>query len=214
MNLLPGAHYFVGGNTKFYGAALVRLRQQDFGELRHHGGVSPAWPLKYDDLEPYYTEAEYLYQVHGVRGEDPTEPPASKPYRFPPVSHEARIQQLSDDLAKAGAPAVSFADRHSSGRTESSEEQVHPLFHMRRISVSGARQSRCAGDLRRAGAGTFQCHASYEEQSHAARHGFFRPRRHQRSGGSRRCAGDVLRRYRGFLCRRRELRGLDASFSQ
>ncbi len=99
---VPGAHYFVGGNTKFYGAALVRLRKQDFGELRHHGGISPAWPLSYEDLEPYYTEAEYLYQVHGVRGEDPTEPPASKPYRFPPISHEARIQQLSDDLRKLG----------------------------------------------------------------------------------------------------------------
>jgi choline dehydrogenase-like flavoprotein len=99
---VPGAHYFVGGNTKFYGAALVRLRKQDFGAVRHHGGISPAWPLSYDDLEPYYTEAEYLYQVHGVRGEDPTEPPASKPYRFPPISHEWRIQQLSDDLQKLG----------------------------------------------------------------------------------------------------------------
>ncbi len=99
---VPGAHYFVGGNTKFYGAALVRLRKQDFGELRHHGGVSPRWPLSYEDLEPYYTEAEYLYQVHGIRGEDPTEPPASKPYRFPAVTHEWRIQQLSDDLQKLG----------------------------------------------------------------------------------------------------------------
>jgi choline dehydrogenase-like flavoprotein len=101
-HFVPGAHYFVGGNTKFYGAALVRLRNQDFGELRHHGGVSPAWPLSYEELEPYYTEAEYLYQVHGIRGEDPTEPPASKPYRFPPISHEWRIQQLSDDLQKLG----------------------------------------------------------------------------------------------------------------
>jgi choline dehydrogenase-like flavoprotein len=99
---VPGAHYFVGGNTKFYGAALVRLRKEDFGEVRHYGGISPAWPITYDELEPYYTEAEYLYQVHGVRGEDPTEPPASKPYRFPPVSHEPRIQQLSDDLKKLG----------------------------------------------------------------------------------------------------------------
>ncbi len=99
---VPGAHYFVGGNTKFYGAALVRLRREDFGELRHHGGVSPAWPLNYEALESYYTEAEYLYQVHGIRGEDPTEPPASKPYRFPPISHEPRIQQLSDDLRRLG----------------------------------------------------------------------------------------------------------------
>src|SRR6058998_1571533 len=55
-----GTHYFVGGNTKFYGAALLRMRQKDFGELRHHGGVSPAWPLGYDALEPYYTQAERL----------------------------------------------------------------------------------------------------------------------------------------------------------
>jgi choline dehydrogenase-like flavoprotein len=95
-------HYFVGGATKRYGAALYRLRQEDFGELRHHGGISPAWPVSYDEFEPYYTRAEQLYQVHGARGEDPTEPPASTPYPYPAVSHEPRIQQLSDDLAKLG----------------------------------------------------------------------------------------------------------------
>jgi choline dehydrogenase-like flavoprotein len=97
-----GAHYFVGGNTKFYGAALIRLRRQDFGEVRHHGGVSPAWPISYEDLEPYYTQAEHLYQVHGLRGSDPTEPPASAPYLHPPLSHEPRIQQLVDDLSSLG----------------------------------------------------------------------------------------------------------------
>ena len=95
-------HYFVGGATKLYGAALYRLREEDFGELRHHDGISPAWPIGYDEMEPYYTQAEQLYQVHGARGEDPTEPPASAPYPFPAVSHEPRIQQLSDDLAAAG----------------------------------------------------------------------------------------------------------------
>src|ERR671932_218897 len=69
----PGIHYWVGGNTMVYGAALFRLRPQDFGELRHYGGVSPAWPLGYDDFEPYYTKAEYLYHVHGERGLDPSE---------------------------------------------------------------------------------------------------------------------------------------------
>jgi len=98
----PEVHYFVGGATKRYGAALYRLREEDFGELRHHGGISPAWPISYEDMEPYYTQAEQLYQVHGARGEDPTEPRASAPYPFPAVSHEPRIQQLSDDLAKAG----------------------------------------------------------------------------------------------------------------
>jgi choline dehydrogenase-like flavoprotein len=98
----PQVHYCVGGATKLYGAALYRFRKEDFGELRHKGGVSPAWPISYEEMEPYYTRAEELYQVHGSRGEDPTEPPASAPYPFGAVSHEPRIQQLSDDFAAAG----------------------------------------------------------------------------------------------------------------
>jgi choline dehydrogenase-like flavoprotein len=98
----PQVHYFVGGATKLYGAALYRLRKEDFGELQHCDGVSPAWPISYDEMEPYYSEAEQMYEVHGKHGEDPTDPPASKEYPYPPVSHEPRIQQLSDDLAKAG----------------------------------------------------------------------------------------------------------------
>jgi choline dehydrogenase-like flavoprotein len=101
-DLHPHTNYYVGGNTKFYGAALFRMRTEDFGELRHHGGISPAWPIRYGELEPYYTQAETLYQVHGKRGEDPTEPPANSPYPWPAVSHEPRIQQLSDDFARAG----------------------------------------------------------------------------------------------------------------
>ncbi|MCC6293254.1 MAG: GMC family oxidoreductase [Bryobacterales bacterium] len=100
--LHPHTNYCVGGNTKFYGAALFRHRREDFGELRHHGGISPAWPISYEDLEPYYTQAEEHYQVHGNRGEDPTEPRASAPYPHPAVSHEPRIQQLSDDFARQG----------------------------------------------------------------------------------------------------------------
>ena len=100
--LHPHTNYYVGGNTKFYGAALFRLRKQDFGEVRHHGGISPAWPISYEDLEPYYLKAEQLYHVHGQRGEDPTEPTASGPYPHPAVSHEPRIQQLSEDLARLG----------------------------------------------------------------------------------------------------------------
>jgi choline dehydrogenase-like flavoprotein len=100
--LHPHTNYYVGGNTKFYGAALFRLRKEDFGEIRHHGGLSPAWPIRYEDIEPYYTEAEGLYRVHGNRGEDPTEPCASAPYPHPAVSHEPRIQQLADDFARSG----------------------------------------------------------------------------------------------------------------
>ncbi len=98
----PGIHYYVGGQTKFYGAALLRMRERDFEEVRHADGISPAWPVGYAELEPYYTEAERLYRVHGERGSDPTEPWASAPYSHPAVSHEPRIQRLHDDLVRIG----------------------------------------------------------------------------------------------------------------
>jgi len=98
----PQIHYVVGGATKMYGAALYRLRPGDFGELKHTGGISPAWPLSYDDFEPWYSAAEQLYQVHGNGGEDPTEGHRSQPYPWPAVSHEPRLQQISDGLAKGG----------------------------------------------------------------------------------------------------------------
>ena len=97
-----GIHYCVGGNTKMYGAALLRMRAEDFGELKHHGGISPAWPISYEDLAPYYLEAEKLYTVHGERGSDPTEPIEVSPYFHPPLAHEPRIQQLNDDMVELG----------------------------------------------------------------------------------------------------------------
>jgi len=100
--LHPHTNYYVGGNTKFYGAALFRLREEDFGEIKHHGGLSPAWPISYDELEPYYAEAEKIYHVHGAVGEDPTEPRRRAPYPYSAISHEPRIQQLSDDFARLG----------------------------------------------------------------------------------------------------------------
>jgi choline dehydrogenase-like flavoprotein len=98
----PGLHYFVGGNSKVYGSVLLRLRERDFDQIRHFDGVSPGWPLKYDAFEPYYQAAEELYHVHGLRGEDPTEPPSAKPYKYPPISHEPRIRQLYDGLKNEG----------------------------------------------------------------------------------------------------------------
>ena len=101
-DLHPGTGYWVGGNTKVYGAALFRLRERDFETVNHAGGVSPEWPLKYKDFEPYYNEAEKLYCVHGKKGIDPTEPFRSEEYPYPEVSHEPRIQELHDNLVKAG----------------------------------------------------------------------------------------------------------------
>lgn len=98
----PGAHYYVGGNTKVYGAALFRLREHDFEEIKHFGGISPAWPIKYKDMQPYYMKAEHLYQIHGQRGSDPTEPPENEPYPFPPVSHESPILEIFESMKKIG----------------------------------------------------------------------------------------------------------------
>ncbi len=98
----PQVHYFVGGATKMYGAALYRLRPGDFGEIRHADGPSPAWPLSYDEFEPWYTRAEWLYQVHGVHGDDPTEGHWSRQYPWPPVSNEPRIQEIFDSLRQGG----------------------------------------------------------------------------------------------------------------
>ncbi|TYQ27468.1 GMC oxidoreductase [Pseudanabaena sp. UWO310] len=104
----PGTGYWVGGNTKVYGGALLRLRERDFDRVEHQGGISPAWMLKYQDFEPYYTEAEKLYDVHGERGQDPTEPPTNSPYPFPPISHEPRIQEIHDDLVKQGLNPINL----------------------------------------------------------------------------------------------------------
>lgn len=98
----PGVGYWVGGNTKVYGAALLRMREQDFDAITHREGISPAWPLKYQDFEPYYSAAEKLYNVHGLQGEDPIEPPMSEGYPHPPVSHEPRMQEMCDGFQHQG----------------------------------------------------------------------------------------------------------------
>ncbi len=94
----PFTHYYVGGNTKFYGAALFRFRERDFHKVLHFDGFSPEWPLKYEDFSPYYTQAEKLYEVHARKGLDPTEPEITEDYPFPPVSHEPYIQEINEAL--------------------------------------------------------------------------------------------------------------------
>jgi choline dehydrogenase-like flavoprotein len=98
----PELHYYVGGNSKVYGAALLRLLPADFGDVQHPNGVAPAWPLTYDDMEPYYGRAEHLFWVHGQHGEDPFAGFSSQDYKYPPVLHEPHIQQLSDGLERLG----------------------------------------------------------------------------------------------------------------
>lgn len=97
----PYTHYNLGGNTKFWGAVLYRLRREDFGEIEHQDGVSPAWPIDYETLAPWYDRAEALYHVHGATGDDPTEPPRG-PYPYPPVPHAARMEAIADALRREG----------------------------------------------------------------------------------------------------------------
>jgi choline dehydrogenase-like flavoprotein len=97
----PYTHYNVGGNTKFWGSVLYRLRREDFQETAHGDGVSPAWPISYETLEPYYERAEQMYQVHGAAGHDPTEP-ARGPYPFPEVPHAAGMATIVEQLRGLG----------------------------------------------------------------------------------------------------------------
>ena len=99
---IPGTYYWVGGNTRFYGAALPRFRRCDFGEVQHAEGISPAWPFGYDELEPYYCLVERLFDVHGQVGEDPTEPPHSSPYPHPPLEHEPAVERFAGSLRAEG----------------------------------------------------------------------------------------------------------------
>lgn len=112
--LHPQQAYFVGGQTKVYGAAMFRMRAEDFGVIRHKGGVFPPWPISYGDMEPYYTKAEELYHVHGDLGTapwipggfgssfDPTEPFHSKKYPYPALPNEPHMQSIEDAVRKLG----------------------------------------------------------------------------------------------------------------
>jgi choline dehydrogenase-like flavoprotein len=98
----PGNYYYVGGNTKLYGAVLLRYRAEDFRPIEYAEGATPGWPFAYEELEPWYCRAETLYQARGALGEDPTEPPHSKPYPYPPVPDEAAIADLRIRLKRVG----------------------------------------------------------------------------------------------------------------
>jgi choline dehydrogenase-like flavoprotein len=98
----PQMNYAVGGNTKIYSAALMRMRDRDFEAVEYQKGISPEWCVKADEFEPYYTEAENLYQVHGQTNGDPTEPAHSQAYPFPAIAHQSQIQDVATALESQG----------------------------------------------------------------------------------------------------------------
>ncbi|MCM1981706.1 GMC oxidoreductase [Lyngbya confervoides] len=114
----PSLYQHVGGSTKVYGAALLRMREMDFGTVTYPEGISPAWPLSYGALEPYYAQAEDLYWVHGDRGEDPTEPFAHGPFPFPAMPHEPKVWAIAQQLSRQGLQPFSLPmgiDRREGG---------------------------------------------------------------------------------------------------
>ena len=138
----PEVNYYVGGNTKFYGAALFRLRPEDFGEIRHHGGISPAWPIGYADLEPYYAQAEQLYRVHGKHGEDPTAGRTSA--RVPLPTGPARAtdpaaQRRPREARAAPVPPAHRREPHPGReRKRDARQRVHQVQPGRRVPLPGA----------------------------------------------------------------------------
>jgi choline dehydrogenase-like flavoprotein len=137
----PQTNYGVGGNTKIWSGVLQRLRERDFEEVPHQGGLSPAWPLKYADFEPYYTEAEKLYQVHGQSADDPTEPPHSETYPFPAVEHQPTVQQISETLTEQGLHPVHLplgvGDR---GRTDAEDTGISPVVQQDNVTLKTSAQ--------------------------------------------------------------------------
>ena len=114
----PGQFYYVGGHTKVFGATMFRFRREDFQAMEHAGGLSPAWPIDYDTLEPYYARAERLFGVHGEAGADPTEPPRSGPYPHPPLRHNPVIAEVAERLRAQGLhpfPMPSSVQDHEGG---------------------------------------------------------------------------------------------------
>lgn len=126
----PQTSYSVGGNTKVYSGALLRMRERDFEVVKHQDGDSPEWPLKYKDFEPYYTEAEQLYRVHGRAGDDPTEPPRSTEYPYPAIEHEPNLAEICGLLEKQGLhPTYLPIGLGEQGRTDSEDTGVTPAIN-------------------------------------------------------------------------------------
>ena len=195
----PGVHYYVGGNTKVYGACLPRFRAEDFDELKTHDGISPAWPVGYAEMEPYYAEAERLYGVHGNRGEDPTDPPRSGDFPFPALEHEPSIAALAASMTAQGLHPVHMpmgVDIRPGGRV-----RTHP--DLRRVPVPARRQGRCRGAGRAAGAAQPDGATAHPHGGDPSAH----LRRRPAGGGGRGRAGRTAGADPGREDRRRRGRG-------
>ncbi len=193
----PQVHYFVGGATKLYGAALYRLRPEDFGEIQHVDGVSPAWPVGYDEFEPSPRPRRSTRSTAPM-GEDPTEGHYSAPYSRSPRAEPrtAPPGDLPTDLEGQGVPPVLGPMRHPARRVRSRQEPLHPLRMVRRLSLPGPRQGRRRSHGRPAQSRVAERRPADQRHGDKARDRPDRPDRHRRRGGARRDPGGVPGRHR------------------
>lgn len=143
----PQTSYSVGGDTKLYSGELLRMRERDFEEVKHQDGISPEWPLKYKDFEPYYTEAEKLYNACGKVGDDPTEPPRSEGYPYPALPHEPQIQEISNAISKEGLHPASLPVGSKLGsagvKTDAQEQGILPAQNYPNVTLKTSAKVTC-----------------------------------------------------------------------
>ena len=166
----PYTHYNVGGNTKFWGSVLYRLRRKDFEPLQHMEGISPGWPIDYDTLAPYYERAERLYHVHGELGTDPTEPERGT-FPYAPIPHSDGMAEIVRQLRAQGLHPSPAAPWHS--------RRLRPLQYLQLVRVQAAREKRIRGLLRSPGDRAAERHPVDERLRRAAAH---------ESGGRQSCS--------------------------
>ena len=122
----PQVHYYVGGATKLYGAALYRLRAEDFGELRHYDGISPAWPIPTRRWSPTTRRPSSSTRSTGRAARTPPNP------RRGALSAPGRIARAAHRPAGRGSrrhrpPPLPRPLRGAARRVEHALQQVRPL---------------------------------------------------------------------------------------
>ena len=156
--LKPNTNYWVGGNTSFYGAALMRMKRRDFENVEHVDGISPAWPIKYDEWAPWYEKAEKLWQVHGKRGIDPNDEKTDPEYPYPAIIDDEGVAKLKEYFHNLGwhPSPLPLGIRRDDMHPFMSVSYTHLDVYKRQHSAStlpatsladssGAPSSRCSG---------------------------------------------------------------------
>jgi len=96
----------VGGGMFFFGALMWRRPPIDFRMKSEYGSVQGStledWPVSYQELEPFYSKAEYEMGVGGEGGTNPFEGDRSKPYPLPPVEIQAGDERVKKTALKLG----------------------------------------------------------------------------------------------------------------